>query len=44
MDKKSILIVEDEPSIAEVVSLYLQRAGYQTRHAPDGRTAMLLVD
>lgn len=44
MDNKSILIVEDEPSIAEVVSLYLQRAGFQTRHAPDGRTAMSLVD
>ena len=44
MEKKSILIVEDEPSIAEVVSLYLQRAGYQTRHAPDGKTAMALVD
>ncbi len=44
MDKKSILIVEDEPSIAEVVSLYLQRAGYQTRHASDGRIAMSLVE
>ena len=44
MDKKSILIVEDEPSIAEVVSLYLERAGYQTRHAADGRTAMTLAE
>src|ERR1700690_2657574 len=44
MDKKSILIVEDEPSIAEVVSLYLQRAGFYTRHASDGKTAMTLVD
>ena len=44
MDKKSILIVEDEPSIAEVVSLYLQRAGFQTRHASDGKTAMTLVE
>jgi DNA-binding response OmpR family regulator len=44
MDKKSILIVEDEPSIAEVVSLYLQRAGYQTRRASDGRIAMSLVE
>src|ERR1700690_2867499 len=44
MDKKSILIVEDEPSIAEVVSLYLQRAGFQTRHASDGRTATNLLD
>jgi DNA-binding response OmpR family regulator len=44
MEKKSILIVEDEPSIAEVVSLYLQRAGFQTRHAPDGKTAMTLIE
>jgi DNA-binding response OmpR family regulator len=44
MEKKSILIVEDEPSIAEVVSLYLQRAGFLTRHAPDGKTAMTLVE
>jgi DNA-binding response OmpR family regulator len=44
MEKKSILIVEDEPSIAEVVSLYLQRAGFQTRHASDGKTAMTLVE
>ena len=44
MDKKSILIVEDEPSIAEVVSIYLQRAGFQTRHAADGKTAMTLAE
>lgn len=44
MDRKSILIVEDEPSIAEVVSLYLQRAGFQTRHASDGKIAMTLVE
>jgi DNA-binding response OmpR family regulator len=44
MDKKSILIVEDEPSIAEVVALYLQRAGFQTQHASDGKTAMNLVE
>ncbi len=44
MEKKSILIVEDEPSIAEVVSLYLQRAGFHTRHAADGKTAMTLAE
>jgi DNA-binding response OmpR family regulator len=36
----SILVVEDEPSIAEVVSLYLRRAGYQVRVLPDGDTAL----
>lgn len=44
MDRKSILIVEDEPSIAEVVALYLQRAGFQTLHASDGLTARLLLE
>jgi DNA-binding response OmpR family regulator len=44
MEKKSILIVEDEPSIAEVVSLYLQRADFRTTHAADGRAAMLLLE
>ena len=34
-----IAVVEDEPSIAEVVSLYLRRAGYQVEVFADGRTA-----
>ncbi len=44
MDRRSILIVEDEPSIAEVVALYLQRAGFQTIHASDGLTARSLLE
>ncbi len=44
MDKRSILIVEDEPSIAEVVALYLKRAGFQTIHAADGLTARSLLE
>ena len=35
-----ILVVEDEPSIAEVVSLYLQRAGYQVTVVGDGQAAL----
>ena len=35
-----ILIVEDEPGIAEVVSLYMRRAGFRTLVAVDGREAM----
>jgi len=34
-----IAVVEDEPSIAEVVSLYLKRAGYQVQIFSDGRAA-----
>lgn len=36
MSEELILIVEDEPSIAEVVGLYLKRAGYQVIFAQDG--------
>ncbi len=32
----SVLVVDDEPTIGEVVSAYLQRAGYETRVAADG--------
>ena len=31
-----VLVVDDEPTIAEVVSRYLERAGYRTRTAADG--------
>jgi two-component system, OmpR family, response regulator ResD len=37
-----ILVVDDEPTIAEVVSRYLERAGYATRVAGDGRRALEL--
>ena len=33
-------MVDDEPTIREVVSAYLQRAGYETRAASDGFAAM----
>jgi two-component system response regulator ResD len=35
-----VLVVEDEPSIAEVVSLYLRRAGYQVSVVDDGIKAI----
>ena len=44
MNELSILVVEDEPSIAEVVGLYLQRAGYQVQTASDGKTAMSILE
>ncbi len=34
----SVLVVDDEPTIGEVVSAYLRRAGYETRVAADGST------
>jgi DNA-binding response OmpR family regulator len=35
-----VLVVDDEPTIAEVVSRYLVRAGYETRIARDGLEAI----
>ena len=39
----SVLVVDDEPTIAEVVARYLQRAGYHARIAGDGPTAVQLA-
>jgi len=39
-----ILVVEDEPSIAEVVELYLRRAGYQVRTVGDGNEALRVLE
>ena len=35
-----VLVVDDEPTIGEVVSRYLERAGYATRVAEDGLAAL----
>jgi two-component system, OmpR family, response regulator ResD len=39
----SVLVVDDEPTITEVVSRYLQRAGYETRVAGDGPEALAIA-
>src|SRR5690349_21672676 len=44
MPDKTIFVIEDEPSIAEVVSLYLRRAGYQVQCAADGLVAQELLE
>ncbi|MEZ4657081.1 MAG: response regulator transcription factor [Caldilineaceae bacterium] len=40
MNGPKILVVDDEPSIVEVVSLYLSRSGYQVTVAHDGQAAL----
>jgi DNA-binding response OmpR family regulator len=35
-----VLVVEDDPTVAEVVLAYLRRAGYDVEHAPDGQAAL----
>jgi two-component system, OmpR family, response regulator ResD len=39
-NRGSVLVVDDEPTIAEVVARYLERAGYQARVAGDGPAAL----
>src|SRR5207247_5189886 len=38
--RATVLVVDDEPTIGEVVSRYLQRAGYDTRLAGSGEEAL----
>ncbi len=40
MNNALILVAEDEPEIAEVISAYLEREGFRTVRAGDGRTAL----
>jgi DNA-binding response OmpR family regulator len=41
--RRTVLVVDDEPTIAEVVARYLERAGYDTATAADGLEAMRLA-
>jgi len=38
--ERHILVVEDEPAIADVLVEYLRHAGYSPRHVADGRVAL----
>lgn len=38
-----VLVVDDDPTVAEVVVGYLERAGFDTAHAADGPTALELA-
>ncbi len=40
MTRLSILVVDDEPNIREIVGLYLERAGFEVRLAGDGPAAL----
>src|SRR6266704_2045926 len=39
-----VLVVDDDPIVAEVVVDYLRDAGLEPRHAPDGPTALALAE
>jgi DNA-binding response OmpR family regulator len=42
-DEPIVLVVDDEPSIREVVTIYLRRAGYRVQEAGDGETALEIL-
>ena len=44
VNKQKILIVDDDENIAELISLYLTKECYETKIAPDGETALELMD
>jgi len=44
MNEISILVIEDEPSIREVVALYLERAGYRVTCVADGNSALEILE
>lgn len=41
---KSVLVVDDDPSIRALIRLYLESAGYAVIEAADGRRAMAALD
>ena len=40
----TVLVVDDEPAIREIVALLLEDEGYRVRHAKDGLEALTAVD
>lgn len=44
MGEPTVLVVDDEPTVTEVVSIYLKRAGYQVMTASDGETALEMLE
>jgi len=44
MDKQYILVVDDEPNIVQLVSMYLTRENYQVISAGDGQEALELIN
>jgi two-component system, OmpR family, alkaline phosphatase synthesis response regulator PhoP len=44
MSGERILIVDDEPNIAQLARLYLEREGYKVESAGDGRSALAAVE
>ena len=39
-ERQCVLVVDDDPTVSDVVRRYLERAGYEVTHAADGLTAL----
>ena len=44
MGKQKILVVDDDKHIAELISLYMMKDGYETEEVYDGREAIKVVE
>ena len=44
MEEATILVVDDDPTVSEVVSIYLERAGYEVMVASDGEEALEVLE
>ncbi|MCL1896967.1 MAG: response regulator transcription factor [Clostridiales bacterium] len=44
MNQKTALIIEDDPNIAELLRLYMEKDGFSVRVADDGRTGLRLFE
>ena len=42
-DRETVVVIEDDPNIAELVDLYLRNAGYRVHLAADGPAGIELV-
>ena len=42
--RKSVLVIEDEPGLAEIIAINLQASGYDATVAHDGLQALYLLD
>ena len=42
--KATVLVVDDEPIVREIVATYLRREGYRALEAGDGHTARDLIE
>ncbi|HEX5610964.1 MAG TPA: response regulator transcription factor [Solirubrobacterales bacterium] len=43
-EQRTVLVVDDEPTIREIVGRYMERAGYETHSAADGPEALRQAD